>query len=163
MYIIYIHLYILYVLFVCLTVLRLGLGAKDIVCCHCSIRAGCMTLGKLFKSSCWKYGEGCSVLGSGLDGRGVWGRLGTCIWMAELLSCAPGTISIVNRLHANIKLKVFLKKKKCGENNIQVTILLWRLDNLRQNFTTCKVLYNMRLLYFFTHHSTKALGIVGAQ
>ena len=32
------------------------------------------------------------VMGS-LDGRGVWGRMDTCIYMAESLDCAPETIT----------------------------------------------------------------------
>ena len=34
-----------------------------------------------------------SVLGDSLDGRGVWGRMDTCICMAESLCCPPETIT----------------------------------------------------------------------
>ena len=34
----------------------------------------------------------CSMLCGSLDGRGVWGRMDTCIWMAESLGCPPETI-----------------------------------------------------------------------
>ena len=33
------------------------------------------------------------MLRGSLDGRGVWGRMDTCICMAELLCCAPETIT----------------------------------------------------------------------
>ena len=40
------------------------------------------------------------MLCGSLDVRGVWGRMDTCIWMAESLHCSPETITIlfVNRL-----------------------------------------------------------------
>ena len=37
--------------------------------------------------------ELCSVLGGSLDGRGVWGRMDTCICMAESICYAPETIT----------------------------------------------------------------------
>ena len=37
--------------------------------------------------------ELCSVLCVRLDGRGVWGRMDTCICMAESLHCLPETIT----------------------------------------------------------------------
>ena len=52
--------------------------------------------------------ELCSVLCGSLDGRGVWGRMDTCIHMAECLCCPPETITIVligSTLVWNIKLK----------------------------------------------------------
>ena len=36
--------------------------------------------------------ELCSMFCSRLDGRGVWGRMDTCICMAESLCCLPETI-----------------------------------------------------------------------
>ena len=38
------------------------------------------------------YRELCSMLCDSLDGRGIWGRLDTCICMAESLHCSPETI-----------------------------------------------------------------------
>ena len=38
-----------------------------------------------------QHGELCSMLCGSLDGRGVWGRMDTCIHMAESLCCAPET------------------------------------------------------------------------
>ena len=40
-----------------------------------------------------QHRELCSVLRSHLDGRGVWGRMDTCICMAESLYCPPETIT----------------------------------------------------------------------
>ena len=39
-----------------------------------------------------QHRELCSVLCGSLDGRGVWGRMDTCICMAESLWCSPETI-----------------------------------------------------------------------
>ena len=40
-----------------------------------------------------QHRELCLVLCGSLDGRGVWGRMGTCICMAESLRCSPETIT----------------------------------------------------------------------
>ena len=37
--------------------------------------------------------ELCAVLCGSLDGRGVWGRMGTCTCMAEALCCSPEIIT----------------------------------------------------------------------
>ena len=37
--------------------------------------------------------ELCSMLCGSLDGRGVWGKIDTCIYMAEFLHCSPETIT----------------------------------------------------------------------
>ena len=39
--------------------------------------------------------EFCSMLCGSLDGRGVWGRMDTCICMAETLHCSPETATIL--------------------------------------------------------------------
>ena len=36
--------------------------------------------------------ELCSILCGSLDGKGVWGRMDTCIYMAESLGCLLETI-----------------------------------------------------------------------
>ena len=38
-----------------------------------------------------EHRELCSMLRGSLDGRGVWGRMDTCIRMAESLLCSPET------------------------------------------------------------------------
>ena len=40
-----------------------------------------------------QHRELCSMLSGSLDGRGVWGRMGVCIYMAEFLCCPPETIT----------------------------------------------------------------------
>ena len=40
-----------------------------------------------------QHWELCSVKCGSLDGRGVWGRIDTCICMAESLCCPPETIT----------------------------------------------------------------------
>ena len=52
-----------------------------------------------------QYSELCSVLCGSLDGRRVWGRMDTCICMAESLHCSSETITnlFVNRLYSNTK------------------------------------------------------------
>ena len=40
-----------------------------------------------------QHRELCSTLCDRLNGRGVWGRMDTCIWMAEALCCPPETIT----------------------------------------------------------------------
>lgn len=37
--------------------------------------------------------ELCSTLYGSLDGRGVWGRMDTCMCMAESLRCSPETVT----------------------------------------------------------------------
>ena len=51
--------------------------------------------------------ELCSVLCGILDGRGVWGRMETCICVAESLCCSPETVTTLLVGHTpNTKLKV---------------------------------------------------------
>ena len=40
-----------------------------------------------------QYSELCSVLCGNQDGRKVWGRMETCICMAESLCCPPETVT----------------------------------------------------------------------
>ena len=47
--------------------------------------------------------ELCSMIRGSLDGRGVWGRMDTCVCMTESLCCSPETISIVNRPYTSIQ------------------------------------------------------------
>ena len=52
--------------------------------------------------------ELCLMLCGILDGRGVWGRMDTCVCMAEPLCCSPETVTallIGNILTQNKKLK----------------------------------------------------------
>ena len=52
----------------------------------------------LFKMGDWQgptihHRESCSILCSSLDGREVWGRMDTCLYMVESLCCPPETIT----------------------------------------------------------------------
>ena len=68
--------------------------------------------------------ELCSMLCGSLDGRGVWGRVDTGIYMAESLGSCH---TIVNWLCSNIKLKV--KKKNGGIAQSLVTITFTKRSN----------------------------------
>ena len=54
--------------------------------------------------------ELCSVLCGSLDGRGIWGRMDTCICMAESLCCLPETITTLLISYIPIQNKCLLKK-----------------------------------------------------
>ena len=49
--------------------------------------------------------ELCSVSCGSLDGREIWGRMNTCICMAESLSCVPDTITILLIGYTPIEIK----------------------------------------------------------
>ena len=72
------------------------------------------------KPTLWHM-ELCSVLCASQDGRGAWGRMETCICMAEFLHCSPETITLLNGytpiqndfgIKKNNKNKFFLKKNE---------------------------------------------------
>ena len=57
-----------------------------------------------------------SMLCGSLDGTGVWGRMDTCICMAESLCCSPETITTLLMGYTLIQnKKLFFKKKKRDE------------------------------------------------
>ena len=56
--------------------------------------------------------ELCSVLRGSLDGRKVWGRMDTCIYMAETLCCSPETTITLLTGYSPIQNKKFLGKKE---------------------------------------------------
>ena len=53
--------------------------------------------------------ELCSILCGSLDGRGVWGRTGTCIYVAESLCCLPETTTTLLISYTPIQNKKFKK------------------------------------------------------
>ena len=55
--------------------------------------------------------EPCSMLCSSLDGRGVWGRMDTCICMAKSLCPSSETITTLLIGYTPIQNKKFMKKK----------------------------------------------------
>ena len=56
--------------------------------------------------------ELCSKLSTSLDQRRVWGRMNTCMCMAESLCCSPKTTTTLLIDYAPIQNKKFEKKKK---------------------------------------------------
>ena len=58
--------------------------------------------------------ELCSTLCGSQDGRGVWGKMDTCICMAESLHCSHETITILLINYTQTQNKKF--KKKFMEN-----------------------------------------------
>ena len=59
-----------------------------------------------------QHRELCSVLSGGLDGRGVWERMDTCICTAESLHCSPETIITFLIGYTQYKIKSFKTKFK---------------------------------------------------
>ena len=62
-----------------------------------------------------QHGELCSRLCGSLDGRGVWGKMDTCICMAESLHCSLETITTLLTGYTptqNKKYKVKTNKRK---------------------------------------------------
>ena len=56
-----------------------------------------------------QHRELCSMLCGSPDGRGLWGRMDTCICMAESLHCPPETITTLSTGYTPIQNKKFLK------------------------------------------------------
>ena len=59
-----------------------------------------------------QYRALCSVLCGSLDGRGVWGRMDTCIYMAESLCSPPETITTLLIDYIPIQNKKYIYKIK---------------------------------------------------
>jgi len=53
----------------------------------------------------------CSMLCGSLDGRGIWGRMDTRIFMAKSLCCPPETITTLLIGYTPIQNKKFLKNQ----------------------------------------------------
>ena len=66
-----------------------------------------------------QHRELCSMLCGSLDGRGVWGRMDTCICVAARLSCSRETIiTLLISYTPKQNLKFKLKKRKLCEQDI---------------------------------------------
>ena len=65
-----------------------------------------------FLNCCLEHMELCSTLCGSLYGRGAWGRLDTCICVAESPHCSPETITTLLISHTPIQKKNFKKIKK---------------------------------------------------
>ena len=86
------------------------------------------------------------VCGS-LDGRRVWGKMDTCICMAELLCCAPETITTLSISYTPIQNKKLKKERTCS-NRLLVS---WRKSNMKDKEgreETWRKLCNKRKLFF---------------
>ena len=60
-----------------------------------------------------QHRELCSMLCGSLDGRGVWGRMDTCIYKAEALCCEPETVSTLLIEYSPKSNKKFKKINLC--------------------------------------------------
>ena len=60
----------------------------------------------------YSAGNSAHLLCASLDERGVWGRIDTCIWMAESHSCSPETIRTLLISYTPIQTKKFKIVKK---------------------------------------------------
>ena len=52
----------------------------------------------------------CSMLHGSLDGRGIWGRMDTCLCVAEFLPCPPETITTLLIGYIPIQNKKLIKQ-----------------------------------------------------
>ena len=64
-----------------------------------------------------QHRELCSMLCDSLDGRGVQGRMGTCICMSESLCCPPETITTLLIGYTSIQNKVRSQKNSAQSNS----------------------------------------------
>ena len=70
-----------------------------------------------------------SLLYGSLDGRGVWGRMDTCVCMAESLHCPPAIITTLLTVYTqtqNKKLKKIFKKFKSENSHQKIVINVTR-------------------------------------
>ena len=91
--------------------------------------------------------ELCSMLCGGPDGRGVLGRMDTCICMAESLCCPPETTTILLIGYTPIQNKN-LKKKVSFEPHKSTTlrafnIIITLLSNVQFIFTFLRISHNV--------------------
>ena len=71
-----------------------------------------------YQEKIYRYMELCSMLYGSLDGRGVWGRMDTCVYMAESFCRSPETITSLLIGYTPIQHKKFsfLKRKRSTED-----------------------------------------------
>ena len=69
-----------------------------------------------------EHKEFCSVLCGSLDGRGVWGRVDTCVCMAEAPCCSPETITTLLIIYTPIQNKKKIKRKQAKFTNAKTCI-----------------------------------------
>ena len=76
---------------------------------------GKCSLSLKIRSTTVQLRELCSVLRGSLGGREVWGRMDTCICMAEPLCCSPETITTLLISYTPVQNKKVKKKKRLGQ------------------------------------------------
>ena len=79
-----------------------------------------------------QHGELCSMLCGSLDGRGVWGRMDTCIYMAEFFPCSPETI-ITLLISYLCSLCYSVMSNSLQSHGLQLVRLLCPLDSPGKN------------------------------
>ena len=77
-----------------------------------------------------EHRELCSVLCGSLDERGVWGRMDTCIRVAESLHCSPETLRTLLTGHTPIQNKQFNLKQE------YIFLLLYLQTETQNNIRT---------------------------
>ena len=76
---------------------------------HCCILNGLPT-----RPYCIEHGELCLMLWCSLDRTGIWGRMDTCICMAECLHCSPKTVTTLLIRYTIAQNKKLKKKPALG-------------------------------------------------
>ena len=80
------------------------------------------------------------MLCGSLDGRGVWGRMDTCIFMAESLHCSPETITALLIDYTPIQNKKLKKKKS-----------LWQYPPQMDDTERSDIIRSLQRLYCFSY------------
>ena len=95
--------------------------------------------------------ELCSMLYGSMDGRGVWGRIDTCICRAESLCRSPEAIKILLTGCTPIQNKKFFLRKYITVKNLlystgnstQVSVMLYIWEkNLKKRVDICNYMCN---------------------
>ena len=87
----------------------------------------------------------CSMLCGSLDGRGVWGRMDTCICMPESLLCSPEAITTLLTGYTPIKKKIKKRKSKkgisvsCIQDCRQRTFPTWTVFSSNRSLSLCQI------------------------
>ena len=85
------------------------------------------------------------MLCGSLDGRRIWGRMDTCICIAESLCCSPETITTLLIGYTQIQNKKQKKKKR-----------IWVVDQLCVIWCIC-YLFNVKIIYFYHNFSDRKI------
>jgi len=114
--------------------------------------------------------ELCSVLCVSLDGRGIWGRMDTYIYMAESLHCSPETTTTLLIGHTLIQIKSlkfenkYWKKKKRILEWVAISYSRgssWSRDGTRVFWVSCIVGQMLRYCATWEAPSTQCCDSFG--